>query len=122
MSTVDHARIYLRPWCEDDVDELLGLYADAEVMRYISGGRPFSRERVLRMLEHAPKKAGERRYRSGFGAHHLERIISVTGPENGPSRRVMEKIGLIYQGTRPYHESRAVWYALDRTTWENGRA
>jgi len=67
VTTVETARLYLRPWCEDDVDELLGLYADAEVMRYISGGRPFSRERVLRMLEHALKKAGERRYRSGSG-------------------------------------------------------
>ncbi len=39
-------------------------------------------------------------------------------PENTPSRRVMEKIGLIYQGTRPYREGEAVWYALDRATWE----
>ena len=48
----------------------------------------------------------------------LDRIISVTRPENAASRRVMDKVGLIYQGTRPYREAEAVWYALDRPTWE----
>jgi hypothetical protein len=31
----------------------------------------------------------------------------------------MEKIGLTYQGTRPYHEGVAVWHALDRATWQS---
>jgi hypothetical protein len=30
----------------------------------------------------------------------------------------MEKIGLTYQGTRPYRGREAAWYALDRATWE----
>jgi hypothetical protein len=54
----------------------------------------------------------------GFTKHRLERIISVTKPENAASRRVMDKIGLIHQGTRPYRDAEAVWYALDRTTWQ----
>jgi ribosomal-protein-alanine N-acetyltransferase len=160
MTAVETARLYLRPWCEDDVDELLGLYADAEVMRHISGGRPFSHERVVSMLEHALRQWRERGFGPwaaidkvtgawigeiglneipdwpddhkievgwelhrawwghglapeggraalwfGFAKHRLERIISVTKPENAPSRRVMDKIGLVYQGTRPYHDA-----------------
>jgi ribosomal-protein-alanine N-acetyltransferase len=34
----------------------------------------------------------------GFVEHRLERIISVTAPQNAAARRVMEKIGLAYQG------------------------
>ncbi|MBV9543289.1 MAG: GNAT family N-acetyltransferase, partial [Chloroflexi bacterium] len=152
---------------------LIGLYGDSEVMRYISGGRPFSRDRVSSMLEHALCQWRERGFGPwavidkvngawigevglneipdwpdeykvevgwelhrawwgrgiapegglaalwfGFATHHLERIISVTRPENAPSRRVMEKIGLVCYGTRPYRDGMAVCYALDRTTWE----
>ena len=173
MTTVETARLILRPWCADDLDHLLGLYADSELVRYISGGRPLSRERVVSMLEHALRQwreygfgpwsaidkvtgawigeiglneipdwpddnkveVGWELHRSwwgrglapqggraalwfGFAQHHLERIISVTKPENAPSRRVMEKIGLIDQGPRSYREGVAVWYALDRATWE----
>jgi hypothetical protein len=42
----------------------------------------------------------------------------VTRPDNGPSRRVMEKIGLICQGMQAFRQTEAVWYALDRTTCE----
>ena len=56
----------------------------------------------------------------GFTEHRLERIIGVTAPWNMAARRVMEKAGLIYQGTRPYRslEPEPVWYAIDRVTWE----
>lgn len=58
--------------------------------------------------------------RFGFLEHGLERIISVTAPWNAAARRVMEKAGLTYQGTRPYRglEPEPVWYAIDRATWE----
>ena len=173
MTTVQTARLVLRPWSEEDLDNLLGLYTDAEVMRYISGGHPFSAERVVSMLEHALRQWHDRGFGPwaaidkatgawlgeiglneipdwpddhnvevgwelhrawwgrglapeggraalwfGFAHGDLERIISVTNPENAPSRRVMEKIGLTYQGTRPYREREAAWYALDRATWE----
>jgi RimJ/RimL family protein N-acetyltransferase len=49
VTAVETARLYLRPWCEDDVDELRGLYADADVMRHISAGRPLSHEREVSM-------------------------------------------------------------------------
>jgi ribosomal-protein-alanine N-acetyltransferase len=174
VTAVETARLYLRPWQEADLDDLVGLYSDAEVMRHISGGRPFSRQRVERMLAHTLRQWRDRGFgpwaaidkatgtwigeiglneipdwpdahnievgwelhRAWWGRglapeggraalwfgftkhHHLEQIISVTRPDNAASRRVMDKIGLIYQGTRPYREAEAVWYALDRPTWE----
>jgi RimJ/RimL family protein N-acetyltransferase len=36
----------------------------------------------------------------GFEQHGLERIISVTAAAHIAARRVMEKPGLIYEGTR----------------------
>ncbi len=53
----------------------------------------------------------------GFAAAKLERIISVTVPDNIRSRRVMEKCGLTYQGELCWRESDVVWYAIGRTTW-----
>lgn len=49
----------LRPLTADDVDHLTDLDSDPEVMRYIDGGRPVSREtirteRLPRLLHHCP--------------------------------------------------------------------
>jgi RimJ/RimL family protein N-acetyltransferase len=56
--------------------------------------------------------------RFGFMEQKLERIISVTVPANVASRRVMEKAGLTYQGTRLWRGTEVVWYAIDRTMYE----
>src|SRR5690348_1602499 len=40
-------RLRLRPFTEADVDRLIELDGDPEVMRYINGGKPTSRETVL---------------------------------------------------------------------------
>jgi len=60
----------------------------------------------------------------GFTEHRLERIIGVTAPWNMAARRVMEKAGLTYQGTRHWmsKEIAVVWYAIDRATWEQRTA
>ena len=50
----------------------------------------------------------------GFRIIGLGRIISTTNPANTRSRRVMEKLGLAYQGTRRYHGRDTVWYAISR--------
>jgi ribosomal-protein-alanine N-acetyltransferase len=50
----------------------------------------------------------------GFSATDLERIISVTLPNNLASRRVMEKAGLVYQGTLEWRGAEVVWYAIDK--------
>ena len=38
--------LVLRRFTEDDVDELVALDGDPEVMRYVTGGRPTSREEM----------------------------------------------------------------------------
>jgi RimJ/RimL family protein N-acetyltransferase len=57
--------------------------------------------------------------RFGFEHHGLERIISVTAASHVAARRVMEKAGLIYEGTRYWMnpEVPVVWYAANRATW-----
>ncbi|MGH7302010.1 MAG: GNAT family N-acetyltransferase [Candidatus Rokuibacteriota bacterium] len=57
--------------------------------------------------------------RFGFQQQNLERIISVTAASHAAARRVMEKAGLTYQGTRYWMspDVPVVWYAIDRSTW-----
>jgi RimJ/RimL family protein N-acetyltransferase len=47
IGTIDTDRMTLRPLTIDDVDELVALNSDAEVMRYITGGKPTPREEVI---------------------------------------------------------------------------
>jgi RimJ/RimL family protein N-acetyltransferase len=58
--------------------------------------------------------------RFGFEQIRLERIISVTAASHVAARRVMEKAGLIYEGTRYWMnpEVPVVWYVLNRTAWQ----
>ena len=57
--------------------------------------------------------------RFGFEDHALERIISVTASAHAAARRVMEKVGLTYRGTRTWMNPNVpvVWYAMDRAEW-----
>ena len=57
--------------------------------------------------------------RFGFEQHGLGRIISVTAAAHVAARRVMEKAGLRYEGTRHWMspDVPVVWYAIDRITW-----
>jgi RimJ/RimL family protein N-acetyltransferase len=59
----------------------------------------------------------------GFEQHGLDRIISVTAAAHTAARRVMEKAGLAYRGTRYWMnpEVPVVWYAIDRTAWQAGQ-
>jgi RimJ/RimL family protein N-acetyltransferase len=40
---LETARLRLRPWRTGDLDAYVALFADPEVVRYISGGRPLPR-------------------------------------------------------------------------------
>jgi RimJ/RimL family protein N-acetyltransferase len=55
----------------------------------------------------------------GFEQHGLDRIVSITAAAHTIARRVMEKAGLTYQGTRYWMnpEVPVVWYAIDRAAW-----
>jgi ribosomal-protein-alanine N-acetyltransferase len=67
MSAIETERLILRPPCEDDLDELAVLHADPEVTRYLSGGRPRSREEVKEKLH----RAVEHWRQHGFGMFAL---------------------------------------------------
>lgn len=44
----------------------------------------------------------------------LESIVAVARPENAASRRVMEKLGMKYDGTGEYYERELVHYSISR--------
>ena len=48
----------------------------------------------------------------GFDALGLERIVAVASPENAASRRVMDKLGMHYEGVRPGSGQPSVYYSL----------
>jgi RimJ/RimL family protein N-acetyltransferase len=56
--------------------------------------------------------------RYGFEALGLDRIISITLPENLRSQRVMEKLGLTHRGQRFWRERDHIWYAIERDRWQ----
>lgn len=77
---IETARLNLRPFTPDDLDDLFLVFGDPEVMRYISGGKPRSREDtetgLLRTIEGWKKR--------GFGfwamtQKGLERVIGYCG-------------------------------------------
>lgn len=48
----------------------------------------------------------------GFEERRLDRIVAVATPENAASRRVMEKLGMRYEGVRPVYGQDSVYYSL----------
>lgn len=49
-----------------------------------------------------------------FRALGLPRVVAVTYPENGTSRRVLTKLGFTAQGERDYKGAQTVFYVLPR--------
>ena len=139
--TVETERLLLRPWNEDDAVEAQRLFSDPAVR----GGRTLFPERVARIgldeLDDWPEvdkvevgfelhqawwgrglaaEGALEALRFGFEERALERIISVTASAHASARRVMEKIGLTYRGTRTWMnpDVPVVWYAMDRAAWQ----
>jgi len=172
VDTIETARLILRPWRAQDLEELERLFADPAVRQ----GRHFPPERIITIAESSLRQwqrngfgpwaaldkstgqwigrvgldelddwpdahkvevgwelhhawwgkglateAGLAALQFGFGEHQLERIISVTALWNTAARRVMERVGLEYQGTRQWKGVEVVWYALDRSVWQARR-
>ena len=55
--------------------------------------------------------------RFGFEQAGLPRIIAVARPENGPSRKVMEKLGLTYRSTVSLWGFDLAWHEIAREDW-----
>jgi RimJ/RimL family protein N-acetyltransferase len=169
MVVVETARLRLRPFTLDDVDAYYAaVYGDPDVMRYLPGGVPRSRERTQQIVEFfmhhreqngfAPwaviHKADNRligecglntvfdsrpreievlyalakpywgqgfategaraSLRFGFEEVDLQRIIGLAMPENTASRRVMEKLGMRYEGIKKYYGMKLATYTITR--------
>lgn len=50
----------------------------------------------------------------GFEILGLKRIVAIANEENTPSRRIMEKCGMIYDGIRRFHNMELLYYYLER--------
>jgi ribosomal-protein-alanine N-acetyltransferase len=66
-------------------------------------------------------EAAEAALAHGFGPVGLPRIIAVTKPENVASRRVMERLGMAYEGERDAFGMHLACYALSRDGWRAAR-
>ena len=58
----------------------------------------------------------------GFDKLRLPRILAVTHPDNAASRRVLEKIGLRYQGFGSYYQRQVAVYRLTAEEFALARA
>lgn len=103
---IETERLRLRAFTPDDLDELYQVFGDAEVMRYISGGRPRSLEDTRTGLLRSLEGWRER----GFG------LWAVTIKESG---KVIGYCGLIFLDETPEVE---VAYGLARAFWGMGYA
>jgi RimJ/RimL family protein N-acetyltransferase len=109
MTTVETERLLLRPWCEADLDRLVGLYSIVEVMRFISGGVPLDRPRVEAMLDRVLRLWRER----GFGSWAA--IDKASGAWLG-------EIGLNEIPDWPEADKIEVGWELDPAWWGRGLA
>lgn len=87
--------IALKPLGDDEIE--IGWLLDRHYR-----GRGIAFEAATGMLHH------------GFKTQGLDQIVAVMYPENAASRRVAEKLGMAYQGTRPERGSTVAWYRLTR--------
>jgi ribosomal-protein-alanine N-acetyltransferase len=51
----------------------------------------------------------------------LARIVAVTRPEHRASRRVMERLGMVYEADRELFGMHVVCYALTRGQWQSSQ-
>ena len=57
--------------------------------------------------------------RYGFEVLNLDRIVAVAHPENYPSRRVMEKVGMKYEKNAFYYNIDVVYYSISKSDYSS---
>ncbi len=67
-------------------------------------------------------EAGAAALEHGFTSVGLDRIVAVTRPDHVASRRVMERLGMAYEGELEAFGMLLVCYALGRAAWRSRRA
>lgn len=113
-------RLTLRRFTEADENNLCELNSDPEVMRFLTGGKPTSRDDVR--TEGSRALIGK-----GFTEFGVRRVVAETMTGNEGSRRVLEKSGLIQVDTFATAGQAAadsagqghVVYELTRADWES---
>lgn len=101
---IETARLRLRGFRQDDLNDLAALFADADVMRYVADGQPASRETA----EKAINSVIEHWRRHGFGRWAVE------------ARETCEFVG--YGGLRSLLGTPEVVYHLAKANWGKGLA
>jgi len=164
--TLETLCLILWPFVPGDLDRLAEILTDPDVMRYLPGGTPRTREQSERTLDFVvdhwerhgfgwwavtlkptgeligwcglkrvettgetevlymftqaqwgkgyATEAARASLRYGFETLKLDRIIAVAVPENMASRRVMEKLGMQYEGIAFYYNSNLACYSITR--------
>ena len=62
-------------------------------------------------------EAAERMARFAFDDLGVPLLCAICDPENAPSRRVMDKLGMTYRGLETWHGTSVTAYGIDRATW-----
>ena len=106
MVTLETARLRLRPFREDDLDDYARICADAEVMRHLGEGRPLSRADAWRQL-------------AFFLGHWQLRGYGQWAAELKGTGACVGRIGLHNPEGWPGLE---VGWLLDRSCWGRGLA
>jgi len=110
VTTVETARLLLRPWQPGDLERLVRLYADPQVARYVSrDGQPIPRERSVPAFEHFV----EQWERKGYGPW------AAVDKHSG---RWLGEIGLNELPDFPGPHKVEVGWELDPSVWGRGLA
>jgi len=57
-----------------------------------------------------------------FDTVGLSLVFAITKPENLSSQGVMKRLGMSYRKNVTYKEIEAVWFDIDRATWQAGQS
>jgi RimJ/RimL family protein N-acetyltransferase len=104
MQEIETARLYLRQFTPDDLDELFRIYSDAEIMKYLRGVK--TREETESAI-HTMLKLWEE---NNFGMWALVHKID---------RKMIGRCGLAFLDRTPEVE---LGYTLDKVYWNQGLA
>ena len=168
---IETERLRLRAFTPDDLDSLCLVFGDTDVMRYLSQGKPRSREDTetgllrtiegfkkrgfgmwavatkdcetvigycgLMFLEDTPElelayglakshwgkrfatEAAQASLRYGFEELKLDRIVAVVHPQNIPSQRVLEKLGMTYTKDAHHYDADLMYYEISKAGYQS---
>ena len=109
MTENETERLFLFPWNSKYLDDLVHIFAKPEVTRYISGGRPLSRDDCLRMSESWCSLWDE------YGYGPWAALDKISG-------RLVGRMGLALLDDWPQQDKWEVGWELDPEFWGQGLA